>query len=449
MKAWQQIRENPVFVKEMRVGFREKKVFYSLTVWVIIIALFASISSVTALTENNAIEKLPESGRFIFEMLFWVQLVLLSMLSPSLTTSSVSGERERQSLEMLLTTHLAPSEVIFGKFGFAASFIALALFSTVPLEAIVFFLGGVSLASFLAAKLILLSIGLLSALLGLMLSARETRSAYATGQTYLCILLLGMFVLPLISAMRYATDVPTKAYVICGLLIVYLLLFFFWKSVHHLEERAFHLKVILTVGLLFYIVLLAIMLSEETLWGEIRDSIWIFYAPLNYFLFGLMLNPQRPERLHERQLFAQSPLSRPFYWVLLLVTGTLLPNIYSSEFNFIALSFYTVLAGLGTALISRALASRQPSRFPVVYGVLCLLLNVIPIFFAIIEPATGDKSMHPSTLSPIVYLVTSYDSISHTTPVLAYTFYSILVVVGLVLSWRRQKPAVEPTTGDP
>ncbi len=118
MNRLSRLLENPVFVKEMRVGFREKKVFFALTAWVIIVALFASISAAGALGDNVAISELPERGQYLFEMLFWVQLVLLLMLAPSLTTSAVSGERERQSLDMLLTTHLAPAELIFGKFGF-------------------------------------------------------------------------------------------------------------------------------------------------------------------------------------------------------------------------------------------------------------------------------------------------------------------------------------------
>ena len=321
MNRWHRLMENPVFVKEMRVGFREKKVFFALTTLVLLVAFFSSISSAIALAETNSISELPNAGKALFELLFWVQLVLLAMLSPSLTTSAVSGERERQSFEMLLTTHLAPSELIFGKFGFAASFIVLALFTTVPLEAIVFFLGGVSLASFFWAKLILLAFGLLASLLGLMLSARETRSAYATGQTYLCLLVLSFPVIPFFSGLRYASGVPTVAYVLCVLLALYFMLFFFWKSVNHLEERAAHLKILLAIGLLFYIVMVGSALSSEEIWGELDDSIWVIYAPVQYLLMGIMLNPIRPERVRERMLFAKSPLSNPVYWMLLLTAG--------------------------------------------------------------------------------------------------------------------------------
>lgn len=430
--------ENPVFVKEMRVGFREKKVFFALTAWVIIVALFASFSAAFSLSESTAISELPDAGKALFEMLFWVQLVLLAMLSPALTTSAVSGERERQSFEMLLTTHLAPAELIFGKFGFAASFLVLSLFSTIPLESIVFFLGGVSLTSFLYAKLILLIFGLLASLLGLMLSARETRSAYATGQTYLCLMVLSFTVLPLFSYLRYAPDVPLVSYILFSLLSLYFLLFFFWKSVNHLEERARHLRILLTIGAVFYVLLVGVSLYSDEMWGDLNGSIWFLYGPMQYLLLGIMLNPIRPSRLRERILFAKSPLSRPLFWMILLSVGTLLPNIYATDFAFTALSLYTLLAGMGTGLLARALSLKNPSRFPFVLGFSWLLLNVLPAFTAITGVSGGDRTWHPVMISPFFYLVASYDDSWGEAPITAYVFYGILILVGLIMGLRRK-----------
>ena len=195
-----------------------------------------------AFDSHQGIDNLPEAGIFFMEFLFWVQFGLLAMLSPALATSAVSGERERKSFDMLLTTHLSPPELIFGKFGFAASFIFLALCSTVPLESIVFFLGGVSLTSFFLSKLILAAFGFLCALFGLMMSARETRSAYATGQTYLGLIFVCWFIMVVVGMMRYAPDVPPAIYVFISLVFLYLGLFLFWKAVNHLEERARHLQ---------------------------------------------------------------------------------------------------------------------------------------------------------------------------------------------------------------
>lgn len=432
--------ENPVFLKEMRIGFREKKVFFALSAWVLIVALVAAIFSAAALSENRSISQLPETGKYLFETLFWLQLVLLAMLSPALTTSAISGERERQSFEMLMTTHLSPAELIFGKFGFGASFLILALCSTIPLEAIVFFLGGVSLATFLGAKLILLVFGLLCSLLGLMLSARETRSAYATGQTYLSLLILSGFVGPLIGILRYGGDAPWQALAIIVLVAIYLLLFFFWKSANHLEERAAHLKTILKIGLGFYILIVLVALSTEKFWGSINNSIWVLWAPAHYLLMGIFLNPSLPERQRERRLYANSPWSNPLTWMVVLGTGTLLPVVYSSDANSTEIAFYTLLAGLGSGLLARGLALNRPGQFPVILGGIWLTLNIIPPFFALGGLVEADKPFHPSFLSPLMFLTAGLDNSWQKTALLPLVFYAVLLVIGLVLCMRRREP---------
>ncbi len=442
MNRLSRLLENPVFVKEMRVGFREKKVFFALTAWVIIVALFASISAAGALGDNVAISELPERGQYLFEMLFWVQLVLLLMLAPSLTTSAVSGERERQSLDMLLTTHLAPAELIFGKFGFAASFILLALFSTVPLESIVCFLGGVSIGSFLLAKLVLGSLGMLASLFGLMLSARETRSAYATGQAYFGLVFLFCFGTPFLIGLRYAPNTPTAVYALVAVTGLYLALFLFWKSVNLLEERARHIKILLGLGIVFYLVMLTTALWDDYLWRDIDDSLWFAYGPIHYLLMGVLLNPARPKRRRERELFSKSFLSRPSLWVTMLGLGCFLPLIHEPETDFFICGTYTALAGLGTALFARGMSIKKTSRYPFILGFSWLLLNVLPGFTAIIDGYSGSaRTLHPAGISPVVFLISSYESSSgwnNAVPVLPMVFYGILMIVGLVLSARRR-----------
>lgn len=439
MNRWAKLFENPVFIKEMRVGFREKKVFFALTAWIIIVALFASISAASSLSDHVSISELPETGKMIFEMLFWVQLVLLMMLAPSLTTSAVSGERERQSFDMLLTTHLAPSELIFGKFGFAASFILLALFSTVPLEAIVFFLGGVSLASFFYAKLILAVLGMMASLFGLMLSARETRSAYATGQAYFGLVFLFFFGMPFIIALRYADNAPTAAYALIVITAIYLTLFLFWKAVNLLEERARHIKILLTLGVVFYLILVGTALYDDYLWQDMNDSLWFAYGPVHYLLMGILLNPALPKRQRERDIFQKSLLSRPALWTGLLGLGCFLPLIYGPDTDFVVCAVYTALAGLGTALFARGMSIKKPSRYPFILGFSWLLLNVLPGFTAINGFSGGDRMLHPAGISPFVFLVSSYDNgWSGDFPILALGFYAVLMAAGLIFSARKR-----------
>lgn len=440
MMNWIKSIENPVFVKEMRVGFREKKVFYALIGWVIIVALVASFSSLGAFDDHKGIDDLPEAGTFFMEALFWVQMVLLAMLSPSLTTSSVSGERERSSFDMLLTTHLSPPELIFGKFGFAASFIFLALCSTVPLESVVFFLGGVSLTSFFFTKLILASFGFLCALFGLMMSARETRSSYATGQTYLGLAVVCFFGVFGAVPFRYASEVPGLVYVALSLLIVYLGLFFFWKAVNHLEERARHLKILLWIGLLFYLLFLAVTVAMQYTVPDLDDGIWSVSGPLHYFLFGMLLNPMRPGTRVEQERFEKSLLSRPAVWMVIFTIGLMAPLTLCDDGRAIAICLYGLLAGLSTAWFARGLALlKNPQRYPQILGGLWLLLNVLPAFAAVGDFSQSTHEWHPATLSPFVMLMEYADFAPNDPPTTAVVFYGLLFVAGVVLHRRHMR----------
>lgn len=422
--------ENPVFLKEMRIGFRERKVFVALSAWVLILALVAALFATSALADDRPIVTLPETGRYLFETLFWLQLILLAVLSPALTTSAISGERERQSFEMLMTTHLSPAELVFGKFGFGASFLLLALGSTVPLEAIVFFLGGVSLGTFLGAKVILLVFGLLCCLLGLMLSARETRSAYATGQTYLCLMVLFAVVGPLIGVLRYSHDPPWQFLVLIVLGATYLLGFLFWKSANHLEERAAQLKTILKMGLIFYALFVAVALSSDEFWGGIDNSIWPLWAPMHYLLFGVFLNPSLPERQRERRLYANSRWSHPLNWMLVLGTGTLLPILYSQDSKTTELAVYTLFAGLASGLLARGLVLRKAWSYPVTLGAIWLTLNIIPPFFALGGLSSADKAFHPCFISPLMFLMTGLENSWNDIAMTPLVFYLTMMTFG-------------------
>ncbi len=434
----ERFRDNPIFVKEMRIGFREKKVFYALSAWVLLIALIAAFSAANALGSNSSISELPEAGHLLFEVLFWAQLVLLCLIAPSLTTSSVSGERERKSFDMLVTTQLSPAELVFGKFGFAFSFILLALAATLPFEAVVFVLGGVSLSSFLIAKASLATAGALACLLGLTMSARESRSAYATGATYLCLMVLFFFLAPFIAVLRYLEDVPWFLYIGVALLALYSALFLFWKAVQHFEERAFHLKIILGLTLGFYLVLLGLSLTDDTLWSSVGSSFWPAFGPVHYLLYGLLLNPMRPERSRERELFQRSLLARPIFWAVVLTSGLFTPALMYQDPDFTVLSTYVAFTGLATALWARGISTEHPRRYPFALGFSWAAFNLLPLFISLFGLGTGEISVSPIFLSPLAY--GSYSLNSHSgveVAVLALACYAVLGIVGALLERRR------------
>ncbi|PWI57789.1 hypothetical protein BM613_07175 [Sulfoacidibacillus thermotolerans] len=79
----------------------------------------------------------------LFMFLSYLQLAMISFVTPGIAAGTISGERERQTLAVLLTTPLSPTSIIIAKFISSISFLLLLIVMTLPLYSIVFLFGGV------------------------------------------------------------------------------------------------------------------------------------------------------------------------------------------------------------------------------------------------------------------------------------------------------------------
>jgi len=86
----------------------------------------------------------PGRGRDLFITLSMVQLILIAFVTPGLTSSAISAEREKQTLNVLLVTRLRPLGIVLGKLISSCSFMLLILLATLPLYNIIILYGGFS-----------------------------------------------------------------------------------------------------------------------------------------------------------------------------------------------------------------------------------------------------------------------------------------------------------------
>ena len=70
-------------------------------------------SAVTQVRTSAAIQY----TRFMdmYELVATIEFVLLVFLSPAVTAASISGERERQTLDLMLSTQMTAAQVVVGK----------------------------------------------------------------------------------------------------------------------------------------------------------------------------------------------------------------------------------------------------------------------------------------------------------------------------------------------
>ncbi len=121
------------------------------------------------------------AGRPVFLGLVAFQLGLVCFLAPSFTAGVISGERERQTYDLLMTTPLPLPLIVTAKLLSALAYVFLLILAALPLMSVSLFLGGVAPEEVLIAFVMLCSSALAFGTIGLCFSAwvRSTIGAAA------------------------------------------------------------------------------------------------------------------------------------------------------------------------------------------------------------------------------------------------------------------------------
>lgn len=194
---------SPILVKELRSTFRGWRFFAAHS---ILLALFALILLVTLIVLMSERDPNPSMiGRIVFATFIVLQGFLVAIVLPAFGCTSVVGEKERKSFDMLLTTTLTPAEIVWGKFTATMAYSLLFLVSSLPLITVAFLFGGISLLDLGAAYVYLLVCSVLLNLYAVFISTIVTTSQRAVVACYLFLapLVLGLIGLAASLAMTY------------------------------------------------------------------------------------------------------------------------------------------------------------------------------------------------------------------------------------------------------
>lgn len=139
---------NPVLTRELRGRIRGWRaliiliVYLSITGLITLLVYAASGSSFSG--GPNDVEAGRGIGKAIFITVMTSTLVQVCVITPALTAGAISGEKERQSYDLLITTMLSPLQIILGKLTSALAFAMLLIFASLPMAGLSFLFGGVS-----------------------------------------------------------------------------------------------------------------------------------------------------------------------------------------------------------------------------------------------------------------------------------------------------------------
>ena len=145
----------------------------------------------------------PEVGWAVYTVLALGQLGLLAVVVPALTSGVISGERERQTLDLLTTTQMSAFAIVIGKLMGSLAYALLLIVVSLPVFSIVLFFGGVQLTDLLALLLIYFMTAVTYGALGVFVSSWLRRTQVSAVLTYILVFLL-LIGAPMLGAAIYS-----------------------------------------------------------------------------------------------------------------------------------------------------------------------------------------------------------------------------------------------------
>ena len=213
-----------ILSRELRGRFRGRRAFVVLTLYLAVLALIAygaytvqapnaralsdGASDPSGLGSGIGMANASASiGQAIFSLLSVFQLLLVAFIAPAFTAGAISLEREKQTLDLLVTTPMRPGAIVVGKLLAALAFVFLMILAAIPVSALVLMYGGATIDDIVRQQLILFVTAIGFGVIGVFYSALVRRTQAATVLTYSTMLIL---VIGTLLAWRFWTQLATN-----------------------------------------------------------------------------------------------------------------------------------------------------------------------------------------------------------------------------------------------
>jgi ABC-type transport system involved in multi-copper enzyme maturation permease subunit len=176
---------NPIVKKDVRVQARSMRICWGLFAYEAIMALvffFALflIQQASAYANNNIYSSIIA----LYPVLALTQIIILGVVVPIRTASSISGEKERQTFDIMMTTSMTPLSIIAGKVGTAMIQSLFFVIAGMPIMSLAFVVGGISWSYLFWFLGIAVLMSIFSASIGIFCSSMCKRSITAVIMSY-------------------------------------------------------------------------------------------------------------------------------------------------------------------------------------------------------------------------------------------------------------------------
>ena len=181
--------ENPVLQRELVVNLRMKRSFLLLFAYVAFLGLLVYAAWPT---EQRLDLARSDKAKPLANLLFLGQYLLMSLMAPSFAAGAITGEKERNSYEMLLASPVRPGAIVLGKLAASLCPLAELMICSLPIVMLCLPLGGVHLSEVFAAYFAMILSVALFGMISLWCSSFFVRTSASLVVSYMMILPLAL-----------------------------------------------------------------------------------------------------------------------------------------------------------------------------------------------------------------------------------------------------------------
>ena len=155
------------------------------------VAFLVYLTSYTALA--NKTSSAGDVGLAMSIATFIAQMIMALLLSLSLNASTIASEKDQETFDLLNLTLFRSYEIVVGKYLSSTGFLFLLVITALPVYALAFTFGGVSVEAFWQLAVVVAGMTLFISSLGLLLSLVSDDVRSALGRSFFLLIALGLF----------------------------------------------------------------------------------------------------------------------------------------------------------------------------------------------------------------------------------------------------------------
>ena len=186
------MRVNPVLRNESKISVRSIKFTLMIFAYIAVLSVAVMIyySSVNEAIFSNGLYL--ESSKLFYVVMAIGQAILLLFIVPALSSTAICSEREKQTLDILLSSKLTPLQIIIGKVSASSLRVIILIISTMPLYAIGSLTGVIKISNILELIVFFIVNTIFVSSIGVFISTCAKTSKVSTTLSYAVVLAIYM-----------------------------------------------------------------------------------------------------------------------------------------------------------------------------------------------------------------------------------------------------------------